>query len=191
MEVILDKMKRRYGVEVDLAPPPGALRERLSGRRPALKAREKQTGVGQFGDCGCEWSRWRGAKGTSSTMLSSEALSRNFIPAVEKGIVEALDHGVVAGFPVVDVKVKLYDGSYHAVDSSELAFKLGGLAWQKAMGEAAPVLLEPVMNVEVTAPEGEHGGRSGRSVEPGVARKALRPWAVEPPSAPKCRWPRC
>jgi elongation factor G len=81
---------------------------------------------------------------------------------VEKGIVEAMEHGVVAGCPVVDVKVKLYDGSYHTVDSSELAFKLAGsLAWNKAMTDAIPVLLEPVMNVEVIAPEENMGDIMG------------------------------
>ncbi len=90
------------------------------------------------------------------------SIPRNFIPAVEKGVVEAMEHGVIAGYPVVDVKVKLYDGSYHNVDSSELAFKLaGGLAWNKAMESAAPVLLEPVMNVEVIAPEENMGDIMG------------------------------
>jgi elongation factor G len=164
VEVILDKMKRRYGVEVDLAPPQVPYRETIRKKASAQGRHKKQTGGrGQFGDCWIEvepLARGEGYKFEDAIFGGS--IPRNFIPAVEKGIVDALDHGVVAGFPVVDVKIKLYDGSYHNVDSSELAFKLaGGLAWQKAMGDAAPVLLEPVMNVEVTAPEENMGDIMG------------------------------
>ena len=147
VEVILDKLKRRFGVEVDLHPPQVPYRETIRKKANAEGRHKKQTGGrGQFGDC------W----------IFGGSIPRNFIPAVEKGIVEAMEHGVVAGFPVVDVKVKLYDGSYHTVDSSELAFKLAGtLAWNKAMGDAQPVLLEPVMNVDVVAPEENMGDIMG------------------------------
>ena len=104
----------------------------------------------------------RGAGYQFEDAIFGGAIPRNFIPAVEKGIVEAMEHGVLAGYPVVDVKVRLYDGSYHPVDSSELAFKLAGsLAWNKAMSEADPVLLEPVMNVEIIAPEENMGDIMG------------------------------
>lgn len=172
VEVILDKLKRRFGVEVELHPPQVPYRETIRKKAGAQGRHKKQTGGrGQFGDCWIEVEpRPRGEGYEFEDAIFGGAIPRNFIPAVEKGIVEAMEQGVVAGYPVVDVKVKLYDGSYHTVDSSELAFKLAGsLAWNKAMSEAVPVLLEPVMNVEVTAPEenmgdimGDLSGRRGR-----------------------------
>jgi elongation factor G len=172
VEVILDKLKRRFGVEVELHPPQVPYRETIRKKANAQGRHKKQTGGrGQFGDCWIEVEpRPRGEGYTFEDAIFGGSIPRNFIPAVEKGIVEAMEHGVIAGYPVVDVKVKLYDGSYHTVDSSELAFKLaGGLAWDHAMTEANPVLLEPVMNVEVTAPEenmgdimGDLSGRRGR-----------------------------
>jgi elongation factor G len=164
VEVILDKLKRRFGVEVDLHPPQVPYRETIRKKATAQGRHKKQTGGrGQFGDCWIEVEPLpRGEGYKFEDAIFGGSIPRNFIPAVEKGIVEAMEHGVVAGYPVVDVKVKLYDGSYHSVDSSELAFKLAGsLAWNKAMGEAAPVLLEPVMNVEVIAPEENMGDIMG------------------------------
>ncbi len=164
VEVILDKLKRRFGVEVELHPPQVPYRETIRKKATAQGRHKKQTGGrGQFGDCWIEVEPMpRGGGYQFEDAIFGGAIPRNFIPAVEKGIVEALEHGVVAGYPVVDVKVKLYDGSYHTVDSSELAFKLAGaLAWNKAMTEAAPVLLEPVVNVEVTAPEENMGDIMG------------------------------
>jgi elongation factor G len=164
VEVILDKLKRRFGVEVELHPPQVPYRETIRKKASAQGRHKKQTGGrGQFGDCWIEVEpKPRGAGYEFEDAIFGGSIPRNFIPAVEKGIVEAMEHGVIAGAPVVDVKVKLYDGSYHAVDSSELAFKLaGGLAWNKAMTEAMPVLLEPVMNVEVIAPEENMGDIMG------------------------------
>jgi elongation factor G len=172
VEVILDKLKRRFGVEVDLHPPQVPYLETIRKKANAQGRHKKQTGGrGQFGDCWIEVEpRTRGEGYLFEDAIFGGSIPRNFIPAVEKGVVEAMEHGVIAGYPVIDVKVKLYDGSYHAVDSSELAFKLaGGLAWNHAMTEANPVLLEPVMNVEVIAPEenmgdimGDLSGRRGR-----------------------------
>ena len=172
VEVILDKLKRRFGVEVELHPPQVPYLETIRKKANAQGRHKKQTGGrGQFGDCWIEVEpRPRGEGYTFEDAIFGGSIPRNFIPAVEKGIVEAMEHGVIAGYPVIDVKVKLYDGSYHAVDSSELAFKLaGGLAWNHAMTEANPVLLEPVMMVEVIAPEqnmgdimGDLSGRRGR-----------------------------
>ena len=172
VEVILDKLKRRFGVEVELHPPQVPYRETIRRKATAQGRHKKQTGGrGQFGDCWIEVEpRPRGEGYLFEDAIFGGAIPRNFVPAVEKGIVEAMEHGVIAGYPVVDVKVRLYDGSYHTVDSSELAFKLaGGLAWDHAMTEANPVLLEPVMNVEVIAPEenmgdimGDLSGRRGR-----------------------------
>ena len=172
VEVILDKLKRRFGVEVELHPPQVPYRETIRKKASAQGRHKKQTGGrGQFGDCWIEVEpRHRGEGYEFEDAIFGGSIPRNFIPAVEKGIVEAMEHGVIAGYPVVDVKVKLYDGSYHNVDSSELAFKLaGGLAWNHAMADASPVLLEPIMNVEVIAPEdnmgdimGDLSGRRGR-----------------------------
>jgi elongation factor G len=164
VEVILDKLKRRFGVEVDLHPPQVPYRETIRKKSVAQGRHKKQTGGrGQFGDCWIEVEPLpRGEGYQFEDAIFGGAIPRNFIPAVEKGIVEAMEHGVAAGYPVVDVKVKLFDGSFHTVDSSELAFKLAGaLAWNKAMGEANPVLLEPVVNVEVTAPEENMGDIMG------------------------------
>jgi elongation factor G len=164
VEVILDKLKRRFGVEVVLHPPQVPYRETIRKKANAQGRHKKQTGGrGQFGDCWIEVEpRPRGEGYAFEDAIFGGSIPRNFIPAVEKGIVEAMEHGTIAGCPVVDVKVKLYDGSYHTVDSSELAFKLAGsLAWNKAMTEAMPVLLEPVMNVEVIAPEENMGDIMG------------------------------
>jgi elongation factor G len=164
VEVILDKLKRRFGVEVVLHPPQVPYRETIRKKATAQGRHKKQTGGrGQFGDCWIEVEPLPRSEGYQfEDAIFGGSIPRNFIPAVEKGVVEAMEHGVIAGYPVVDVKVKLFDGSYHNVDSSELAFKLaGGLAWNKAMTEAAPVLLEPVMNVEVMAPEANMGDIMG------------------------------
>jgi elongation factor G len=164
VEVILDKLKRRFGVEVELHPPQVPYRETIRKKASAQGRHKKQTGGrGQFGDCWIEVEpKPRGEGYEFEDAIFGGSIPRNFIPAVEKGIIEAMERGVVAGYPVVDVKVKLYDGSYHAVDSSELAFKLAGvIAWNKAQGDAVPVLLEPIMNVEVIAPEENMGDIMG------------------------------
>jgi elongation factor G len=172
VEVILDKMKRRFGAEVELHPPQVPYRETIRAAAKAQGRHKKQTGGrGQFGDCWIEIEPLPRSTGYQfEDAIVGGSIPRGFIPAVEKGIVEGMDRGVLAGFPIVDIKVKLFDGSYHPVDSSELAFKIaGGLALAKAIHDASPVLLEPVMNVEVIAPEesmgdimGDLSGRRGR-----------------------------
>ncbi len=172
VEVVLDKLKRRFGVEVELHPPQVPYRETIRKKATAQGRHKKQTGGrGQFGDCWIEVEPRASGEGyLFEDAIFGGSIPRNFIPAVEKGVVEAMEHGVIAGYPVVDVKVKLYDGSYHNVDSSELAFKLAGvLAWNHAMTLAHPVLLEPIMNVEVIAPDqnmgdimGDLSGRRGK-----------------------------
>ncbi|MCX8032865.1 MAG: elongation factor G [Thermoleophilia bacterium] len=164
VEVILEKLKRRFGVEVELHPPQVPYRETIRKKASAQGRHKKQTGGrGQFGDCWIEIEPLpRGAGYQFEDAIFGGAIPRNFIPAVEKGILEAMEHGILAGYPVVDVKVRLYDGSYHPVDSSELAFKLAGsLAWNNAMAKADPVLLEPVMNVEIIVPEENMGDIMG------------------------------
>ncbi len=172
VEVTVAKLKKRYGVEVILKTPKIPYRETIRGKADVQGRHKKQTGGhGQFGDC---WIRMealpRGAQFEFVDEIFGGAIPRNFIPAVEKGIVEAAARGFLAGYPVVDFKVTLYDGSYHQVDSSEIAFKIAGsLAFKKAMEEANPVLLEPIMNVEIYAPQeyagaltGDLTGRRGR-----------------------------
>ncbi len=172
VEVIVSRLKKRYGVDVELHAPKIPYRETIRGRADVQGRHKKQTGGhGQFGDC---WIRMepldRGAKFEFANEVFGGAIPRNYIPAVEKGIVEAAANGYLAGFPVVDFKVTVYDGSYHDVDSSEMAFKLAARkAFKAAMQQAKPALLEPIMNVEVQAPVeyagdlmGDLNGRRGR-----------------------------
>jgi elongation factor G len=172
VEVIVSKLKKRYGVDVALKAPKIPYRETIRGRADVQGRHKKQTGGhGQFGDC---WIRMeplpRGAKFEFVNEIFGGAIPRNYIPAVEKGIVEAAENGYLAGYPMVDFRVVLYDGSYHDVDSSELSFKLAARkAFKNAMQEAKPALLEPIMNVEIHAPVeyagdlmGDLNGRRGR-----------------------------
>jgi elongation factor G len=155
VEIVVSRMKKRYGVDVTLKPPKIPYRETIRGTADVQGRHKKQTGGhGQFGDC---WIRMeplqRGAKFEFANEIFGGSIPKNFIPAVEKGIIEAAENGFLAGFPMVDFKVVVYDGSYHDVDSSELAFKLAARkAFKAAMLEAKPALLEPVQNVEIQAP---------------------------------------
>ena len=172
VEIIVSRLKKRYGVEVELHAPKIPYRETIRGRADVQGRHKKQTGGhGQFGDC---WIRMeplaRGEKFAFENEVFGGAIPRNFIPAIEKGIVEAAEKGYLAGYPVVDFKVVVYDGSYHDVDSSEMSFKLAARkAFKAAMEAARPALLEPIMNVEVQAPVeyagdlmGDMNGRRGR-----------------------------
>jgi elongation factor G len=172
VEIIVSRLKKRYGVDVELHAPKIPYRETIRGRADVQGRHKKQTGGhGQFGDC---WIRVeplpRGGKFEFGNEVFGGAIPRNFIPAIEKGIVEAAEKGYLAGYPVVDFKVVVYDGSYHDVDSSEMSFKLAARkAFKAAMEAAKPALLEPVMNVEVQAPVefagdlmGDMNGRRGR-----------------------------
>jgi elongation factor G len=155
VEVAVSKLKKRYHVEVSLKDPKIPYRETIRGTAEAQGRHKKQTGGhGQFGDC---WIRIeplpRGGKFEFRNEVFGGAIPKNYIPAVEKGIIETAERGFLAGFPLVDFKVTVYDGSYHDVDSSELAFKLAARkAFKNAMATAKPSLLEPVMSVEVRAP---------------------------------------
>jgi elongation factor G len=172
VEVIVSRLKNRYGVDVTLKAPKVPYRETIRGTADVQGRHKKQTGGhGQFGDC---WIKMeplpRGANFEFVNDIFGGAIPRNYIPAVEKGIVEAAAQGFLAGYPVVDFKVTLYDGSYHDVDSSELSFKLAARkAFKAAMQQAKPALLEPIMSVEVQAPVeyagdlmGDINGRRGR-----------------------------
>lgn len=172
IEVTVAKLKRRFGVEVNLKPPRIPYRETITARVEAHGRHKKQTGGhGQFGDCKIRMAPLpRGAGFEFVDEIFGGAIPRQFIPAVEKGIQESSARGYLAGYPVVDFRVELYDGQYHDVDSNELSFKTAGsLAFKDAMAKARPTLLEPIMNVEVYAPSdyagdlmGDLNGRRGR-----------------------------
>jgi elongation factor G len=172
IEVSVGKLKKKYGVQVILKPPKVPYRETISGTADVQGRHKKQTGGhGQFGDCKIKMEPLARDQGFEfEDKIFGGAIPKQYIPAVEKGIQEAAAKGFLAGFPVVDFKVILYDGNYHDVDSSEMAFKIAGsLAFRKGMEQAKPVLLEPIMDVEVYAPEenagdimGDLNGRRGR-----------------------------
>ena len=164
LDVICSKLKKRYNVEVELKAPKIPYRETIRGTADVHGRHKKQSGGhGQFGDCKIRMAPLeRGQKFEFVNEIFGGSIPRTYIPAVEKGILETAEKGYLAGFPVVDFKVTLYDGSYHDVDSSELAFKLAGSkAFKLGMAEAKPALLEPVMKVEVVAPAAFAGDLMG------------------------------
>lgn len=172
VDVTFEKLRRKYGVEVSIHTPKVPYKETIRKMAQAQGKYKKQTGGhGQFGDCWLQLNplpRGKGFEFDNKTV--GGAIPRNFIPAVEKGVVDAMQEGILAGFPVVDLRVTVYDGSYHTVDSSELSFKIAAsLGFKKAMEAAHPVLLEPIMSVEVTTPDdfvgaviGDLNSRRGR-----------------------------
>ena len=172
IEVVVAKLKKRYHTEVILKAPKVPYRETIRGRADVQGRHKKQTGGhGQYGDCKIKMEPLpRGGNFEFANEIFGGAIPRNFIPAVEKGIVEAAARGYLAGYPVVDFKVVLYDGSYHDVDSNELSFKMAGrIAFKKAMEQAKPTLLEPIMKVEIEVPDefagsimGDLNSRRGR-----------------------------
>jgi elongation factor G len=172
IEVAVSKLKNRYRTEVNLKAPKVPYRETIRGKADVQGRHKKQTGGhGQFGDCKIKMEPLpRGGEFEFVNDIFGGAIPRNFIPAVEKGIKDAAARGYLAGYPVVDFKVVLYDGSYHDVDSNDLSFQLAGrIAFRKAMEVAKPTLLEPVMTVEITVPDefagtimGDLNSRRGR-----------------------------
>ena len=172
VEVIVERMRARFGAEVNLKPPRVPYQETIRKPAKAHGRHKKQTGGrGQFGDCHIEIEPLSPGSGFEFVdAIKGGVIPSGFIPAVEKGVLEAMHEGAVAGYPVKDVRVRLYDGSYHTVDSSEMAFKVAGsLAMKQALEQAAPVLLEPIMLVTVSTPEdtvgdviGDLNSRRGR-----------------------------
>jgi elongation factor G len=173
VEVIVEKLKRKFGVEVNLSTPKVPYKETVRGSKTGVVYRhKKQTGGrGQFAEVHFDiFPLPRGEGFEFENALTGMNVPRNFVPAVEKGIAEAMQSGVLAGYPVVDVKVRFYDGKSHEVDSSEMAFKIAAImAFKKGVQEANPVMLEPIMKVEVTAPDenigdviGDLNSRRGR-----------------------------
>jgi elongation factor G len=164
IEVTVAKLRRRFGVEVTLKPPRIAYRETITAKVEAHGRHKKQTGGhGQFGDCKIRMEPLtRGSDFEFVDDIFGGAIPRQFVPAVEKGIQEARMRGYIAGYPVVDFRVTVFDGSYHDVDSNELSFKMAGrLAFKDAMSRARPTILEPIMNVEVFAPSDFAGDLMG------------------------------
>ncbi|MFB0506127.1 MAG: elongation factor G [Thermodesulfobacteriota bacterium] len=161
VEVILDKLKRKFGVGVDLSVPKVPYKETIRmPKKGVIYRHKKQTGGrGQFAEVHFDLFPLDRGKGYEfENALTGMNVPRNFVPAVEKGIAEAIQSGVLAGYPVVDFKVRFYDGKSHEVDSSEMAFKIAAImALKKGMREANPVLLEPIMEIEVTVPEENMG----------------------------------
>jgi elongation factor G len=156
LDVNFERMKRKFGVSVETEEPKIAYRETLTKPAEGQGRFKKQSGGrGQFGDCWVRLKpRTRGEGYEFVNSIKGGVIPGKYVPSVDKGIREAAQRGVVAGFPVVDFEAECYDGSYHSVDSSDIAFKVAGsLAFQKVAAQANPVLLEPIMEVEVTAPE--------------------------------------
>ena len=164
LEIIVDRMKREFGVNVNVGRPQVAYKETISDKSQAEGKYIKQSGGrGQYGHV---WLRVepkeRGAGFEFIDAIKGGSIPEEFITPVEKGVKEALDKGVIAGFPIVDLQVTLYDGSYHEVDSSEIAFKIAGaMALQEAIKRAKPILLEPIMKVEIIVPDTFMGEATG------------------------------
>jgi elongation factor G len=172
IEVVVSKMKKRYHTEVILKAPKVPYRETIRGRADVQGRHKKQTGGhGQYGDCKIKMEPLpRGSEFEFVNDIFGGAIPKNYIPAIEKGIKDAASRGYLAGFPMVDFKVVLYDGSYHDVDSNDMSFQMAGrIAFRKAMEQAKPTILEPVMAVEITVPDefagsimGDLNSRRGR-----------------------------
>jgi elongation factor G len=156
LEIMVDRMKREYGVEVNVGKPQVAYKETIKKKAVAEGKFIRQSGGrGQYGHAVIEIEPLERGQGfVFENAIVGGIIPKEFIPSVEKGVREAMQSGVVAGYPVVDVKVKLFDGSYHEVDSSDIAFQIAGsIAFKEAMKKADPVLLEPIMEVEVETPD--------------------------------------
>jgi elongation factor G len=173
VEVIVDRMKSRFGAEVALKPPRVPYQETIRRGAKAHGRHKKQTGGrGQFGDCHIEIEPLDGGDFEFVNAIKGGVIPSGFIPAVEKGVLDAMREGAVAGYPVKGVRVKVYDGSYHTVDSSEMAFRLAGsLAMKQALEQAGAVLLEPIMLVTASVPDesvgdvmGDLSSRRGRPI---------------------------
>jgi len=186
VEVAVERLKRKFNVEVVLKEPTVPYRETIKGRSKVQGKYKKQTGGrGQFGDVWIEMEPMpRGGGFEFVDKIVGGVVPRSYIPAVEKGIVEAMGKGTQGGYPVVDLKVTLFDGSHHSVDSSEMAFKIAGsMAFKKAMEECSPALLEPIMTMEVTVPDdcvgdviGDMNSRRGKvlGVEPKAGSQTIK-----------------
>ena len=164
LEIMIAKLKNNFGVEVDVGTPKVAYKSTITSKAKAQGKYKKQSGGrGQYGDCWIEIEPLEGGEGFEFVnAIVGGAIPRNYIPAVEKGIKKTMQKGVVGGCPMSGIRVTVYDGSYHSVDSSDMAFQIaGGMALKKAAAEAKPVLLEPIMEADITVPEDYMGQISG------------------------------
>jgi elongation factor G len=178
VEVITGRMKRRYGAEIELHPPRVPYLETIRKPAKAHGRYKKQTGGrGQFGDCHIEIEPVESGTGFEFVnAIKGGVIPTGFIPAVEKGIAEAMQQGVLAGYPIKDLKVRLFDGQHHSVDSSEMAFKIAGsMAFKQAAAEAEPYLLEPIVRTTIMVPEENVGDVVGD-----LNSRRGRPMGVEP-----------
>jgi elongation factor G len=178
VEVITERMKRRYGAEIELHPPQVPYLETIRKPAKAHGRYKKQTGGrGQFGDCHIEIEPAESGTGFEFVnAIKGGVIPTGFIPAVEKGIAEAMGQGVLAGYPVKDIRVRLYDGQHHSVDSSEMAFKIAGsMAFKQAVSDAQPYLLEPIVQMTIVVPEDAVGDVVGD-----LNSRRGRPLGVEP-----------
>ena len=162
LEVLKEKLNNTFGVEIELEPPRIAFRETIKGKAEVQGKHKKQSGgAGQYGDVWVRFEPFEGDFEFAEEVVGG-SVPRNYIPAVEKGLIDCIKKGVLAGYPVVNMKATLYDGSYHAVDSNEMAFKVAAsLAFKKGMKAAKPVLLEPIMSVVVNVPDDYMGDIMG------------------------------
>ena len=162
LTVIVDKLKNTFGVEVDLVNPKIAYRETIKGKSSVQGKHKKQSGgAGQYGDVHMRFEPCE-EEFIFTEEIFGGSVPRNYFPAVEKGVRDSLEHGALAGYPVVNIKATLFDGSYHAVDSNEMAFKIAAsMAFKKGMQEAKPILLEPVVNLEIVVPDNYMGDIMG------------------------------
>jgi len=186
LDIIMDRLKERFGVAADTKPPKIAYKETIKTSTEVQGRYKKQSGGrGQYGDVWLKISpQPRGEGFEFVDKIVGGVVPRNYIPAVEKGVKEAMERGVIAGYPVVDLQVTLYDGSYHTVDSSDLAFKIAGsMALQKAVQDVQHCLLEPIMEAEITVPDeymgdvtGDLNGRRGRilGMEPRLGKQVIK-----------------
>jgi elongation factor G len=177
VEVIVERMRDRFGAEVNLKPPRVPYQETIRKGARAHGRHKKQTGGrGQFGDCHIEIEPLADGDFEFDNAIKGGVIPTGFIPAVEKGVREAMESGTVAGYPVKGVRVRLYDGQYHSVDSSEMAFKIAGsMAMKQALEEAGSVLLEPIMLVTLSVPEDSVGDVIGD-----LNSRRGRPLGMEP-----------
>ena len=185
-DVSLERLKARFGVEVDVKAPQIPYREAIKGATKVQGKYKKQTGgKGQFGDTWIEISPLKRGEGfVFENKIVGGAIPKTYIPAVEKGIEEAMANGIIAHYPMVDVKVSLYDGSYHNVDSSEMAFKIAGsLGFKKGIPDCKPILIEPIMNMEIVVPNDQVGDIMGdlnakrgkiQGIDPGEDTQTVR-----------------
>jgi len=185
LDVAAEKMKRKFGVDIEMKLPKVAYKETIKGRTKVQGKHKKQTGGrGQFADTWIEIEPLKGGGFEFVDKIVGGSIPKNYIPAVEKGIVKQMKEGLLAGYQIVDLKVTLYDGNYHDVDSSDMAFQIAGTKGFKAgFAECKPVLLEPIVNVEVTVPEdmtgdimGDMNSRRGRvlGMEQGVGGQLVK-----------------